>query len=373
MSALFEPIEINGMKLPNRIVRSATNDRWADNSGKVTAGLVHVYEALARGGVGLIITGQAYVIPNGKVGPNMLGVSDDSLIRGLKSLTDSVHKYGSKIVLQISHSGRQTASATIGETPVAPSAVSNSVTNETPRTLTIEEIESVVESFANAADRAVIAGFDGIQIHCAHGYLASQFISPYTNRRKDYWGGSLEKRMRFALEIYRRIRETVGKHFPVMIKLNSADYIDNGLSIEDSAQIAGAFSEKGIDAIEISGGTLESNNHMVKKNILREDEEAYFLQHAKSFKKVIDVPLILVGGLRSPCLMERILAAGDADMVSLCRPLIREPDLINHWKRGNRKKADCISCNGCQKYRDEPVRCILLDSGKLQFKSPPAF
>ncbi len=369
MSSIFESIEINDMKVSNRIMRSATNDRWADNFGKVTAGLIHVYEALARGGVGLIVTGHAYVTSNGKAGSNMLGVYDDSLVPGLKFLTDAVHKYDSKFVLQINHAGRQTASVAIGETPVAPSAVSNSITNETPRAMTNDEIESIIESFANASARAVTAGFDGIQIHCAHGYLPSQFLSPYTNRREDAWGGTLEKRMRFPLKVYHRIRETVGDRYPVMIKLNSDDYLDKGLSMEESTRIAAAFGKQGIDAIEISGGTLESNNYMVKKNILHEDDEAYFLQHAKKFKTVTDVPLILVGGLRSPWLMERILSEGDADMVSLCRPLIREPDLINQWKQGNWKKADCISCNGCQKYRDEPVRCILLDSGKLQYNS----
>jgi 2,4-dienoyl-CoA reductase-like NADH-dependent reductase (Old Yellow Enzyme family) len=362
MSILFNPIEINGMNVPNRIVRSATNDRWAENSGKVTAGLIHVYETLARGGVGLIVTGHAYVTPNGKAGPSMLGVYDDRLTPGLKSLTDAVHKYDSKFVLQINHAGRQTATATIGETPLAPSAVSNSITNETPRAMTNEEVESVFKDFADAAARAVTAGFDGIQIHCAHGYLASQFISPYTNRRNDAWGGSLEKRMRFPLELYRRVRNTVGNRYPVMIKLNAEDYLDNGLTVEDSTKIAGALAAEGIDAIEISGGTLESNNQMVKKHILNEEDEAYFLQHAKKYKTVADVPLILVGGLRSPSVMERILAVGDADMISLCRPLIREPDLVKQWREGRRTKADCISCNGCQKYRDEPVRCIMLDA-----------
>jgi 2,4-dienoyl-CoA reductase-like NADH-dependent reductase (Old Yellow Enzyme family) len=368
MSILFEPFQINGLKLSNRFVRSATNDRWADPSGKVTDGLLRVYEALARGGVGLIVTGHAYVSPNGKAGPNMLGAYDDSLVSGLASLTDTVHKHHSKIVLQINHAGRQTASATIGGTPVAPSAVVNSLTKETPRALTNAEIESVIDAFAQAAARAVQAGFDAIQIHCAHGYLPSQFISPFTNRRDDAWGGSMAKRMRFPLRVYQRVRETVGDGFPVMIKLNSADYLDKGLSIEDSVRIAAAFSQAGIDAIEISGGTLESNDCMVKKNILEEDDEAYFLQHAKRFKTVADAPLILVGGLRSPRVMERILADGDADMVSLCRPLIREPDLVNQWKGGSRKRADCISCNGCQKFRDEPVRCIVLDPKKRRLK-----
>ncbi len=361
MSILFEPIEINGLKISNRFVRSATNDRRAELSGEVTDELIHVYETLAAGGVGLIITGHAYVAWNGKASPTMIGVHTNKLIPGLKELVDAVHQHDSKIVLQINHAGRQTATSTIGEIPVAPSPVYFSKTDETPRALDDDEIESLIVSYAAAARRAVGAGFDGVQIHCAHGYLGSQFISPYTNRREDRWGGSLENRMRFPLEVYRAIRKEVGDSYPVMIKLNSEDYIEGGLSIDDSSQIARTLSNEGIDAVEISGGIGDSHDWIVKTDISEEDDEAYFLSNARKFKAVIDVPLILVGGLRSPSLMETLVATGEADMVSLCRPLIREPDLVNQWKQGSRKKADCISCNGCQKYRDEPTSCILLE------------
>lgn len=361
MSILFEPIEINSMVVPNRFVRSATNDRRAEVSGRVTDMFIESYEALAQGGLGLIVTGHAYVTWNGKASPTMLGAHDDDLILDLKRLVDRVHQYEAKIVMQINHAGRQAASATIGETPVAPSAVSNPTTDETPRALSSEEIEELIEAYGAAAGRAVAAGFDGVQIHGAHGYLVSQFMSPYTNLREDRWGGSAENRMRFLLEVYRRLRKEVGDHYPVMIKLNSADYLEGGLTIDESSRIARTLSQEGIDAIEISGGMPESGKWIIKPGIKDEKDEAYFLDNARKFREVIDVPLMLVGGLRTPALMERLLQEGEADMVSLCRPFIREPDLANRWKRGDRRKADCISCNGCQKYRDEPTRCIQLD------------
>ena len=361
MSILFDSVEINGMVIPNRIVRSATNDRMADASGLLNDRLISVYEALAAGGIGLIVTGYAYVTVNGNGGAGMLGVYDDHLIPGLKRMVEAVHQYDAKIALQINHAGRQTASAVVGETPVAPSAVYNPKTNETPRALADEEIEELIEAYATAACRAVSAGFDGIQIHGAHGFLVSQFISPYTNRRDDQWGGSVENRMRFPVEVLHRIRKAVGDTYPVMIKLNSEDFINGGLTIEESSRIAKKLAQDGMDAIEISGGIGESGSYIARKDISNEADEAYYLSNAARFKDVIDVPLMLVGGLRSPRLMERVLEAGEVDMVALCRPFIREPDLVNKWRQGDFKRTDCVSCNGCQKYRDEPVRCLLLD------------
>ncbi len=360
MSILFEPIEINGMTVPNRFMRSATNDRLAEISGEVNDAFIHIYEELAKGGVGLIITGHAYVQWSGKASKNMLGGHTDDMIPGLKQLVDTVHQYGSKIVLQINHAGRQTSSQVIGQTPVAPSPVYYPIQDSTPRAFTEEEIETLIEAYGAAAGRGVAAGFDGVQIHGAHGYLVSQFISPYTNRREDKWGGSPENRMRFPIEVLRRMRKEVGDNYPVMIKLNSEDFIEGGLTIEESTPIAGALSREGVDAIEISGG-LVGVGHVTPANIRNEEDEACFRNNAARFRKVIDVPLMLVAGLRSFGLMEKLVQTGEIDMVSLCRPLIREPDLINKWKQGNLKKSDCISCNGCLKYRDEPVRCIQLD------------
>ncbi len=364
MSILFDPIMISGIVAPNRLVRSATNDRYADIYGHVNDEFIRVYEALASGGIGLIITGHASVQESGRASPDMMGAHNDEFVPGLRRLVETVHKYDSKIVMQVNHAGRQTSSSIIGQTPVAPSAVYYKLFNETPRALDEKEIEELIEAYGAAAGRAVWAGFDGVQIHGAHGYMVSQFISPYTNKREDKWGGSLENRMRFPIELLRSIRKVVGDNYPVMIKLNSEDFIEGGLTIEEGTQIAKVLCQEGIDAIEISGGVLETGhivNHIARTKIFTKDDEAYYLTNARKFREVIDIPLILVGGLRSPSLMERLLEGGDVDMVSMCRPFIREPDLVNRWRTGDRRKADCISCNGCHKYRDEPVRCIQLD------------
>ena len=167
--------------------------------------------------------------------------------------------------------------------------------------------------------------------------------------------------MRFPLEIYRQIRSALGKSYPILIKLNSEDFIEGGLTVDESAEIAKALSQEGIDAIEISGGMGESYSKMIRKNIKTEAEEAYFLTNARKFKEKIDCPLILVGGMRTPELMEKLIIEGAVDMIAMSRPLIREPDLTKKWKSGNLKRADCISCSGCQKYQNEPVRCIMLE------------
>ncbi len=365
MSILFEPIRINRLVIPNRIVRSATHGRYADSSGSVTDLMAAVYEKLAAGGIGLITTGHAYVLPNGKMSSTMLGVDRDESIAGLKRLVAAAHRHGSKIMLQLNHAGRLADPAATGEAPAAPSAVYQPQLKHTPRALTGKEIEQLIAAYAAAAGRAVAAGFDAVQIHAAHGYLASQFLSPHTNRRADRWGGSAAKRMRFLLEVLRRIRKTVGHDYPVTVKLNSEDLLPGGLTIEASVPIAAALSEAGVDAIEVSGGMVrESPVSGAKRDILTEADEAYFRPNARKFKTAVTVPLILVGGLRSPHLMQRLLEDREVDMVSLCRPFIREPDLVLKWRQGDYKKSDCISCGGCQRFRDEPVRCILLGKEK---------
>lgn len=361
MSKLFEPFKINAMQIKNRFMRSATHDRCANPAGGVTDLLIDIYQKLAAGGVGLITTGHAYIAKNGKMSPNMLGADRDELIPGLAKLVDSVHQYDAKIMLQLNHAGRHARASFIGERPAAPSALYNPVTDETPRAFAEDEIEQLISAYAAAAGRAVEAGFDAVQIHSAHGYLASQFISPYTNRRTDRWGGSLENRMRFIREVFQQIRKTVGAEYPVTVKLNSEDFIEGGLTIEASTQIAGWLSRAGIDALEISGGMIrESYISGSKRDILAESDEAYFLPNARKIKTAINVPLILVGGLRSPHIIQRLLESGEIEMASMCRPFIREPGLINKWKQGNLEKADCISCGGCQKYRDQPVRCVFV-------------
>ncbi|MCD6585662.1 MAG: NADH:flavin oxidoreductase [Desulfobacteraceae bacterium] len=347
MSVLFETTEINGMKLGNRFVRSATWEGMAADDGAVTPKLTQTMVDLAEGGVGLIISGHAFVSQEGQAGPWQMGIYKDELIDGLKTMTDAVHQAGGKIIAQLAHAGHF-AIKTLTKQP--PHVVSdyNGLSKSPRHELTIEDIKNLVTAFGEAAKRAKAAGFDGVQIHSAHGYLLSQFLSPAYNRRKDEYGGSIENRTRIHGQIYNAIRKAVGNDYPVLIKINSEDYIENGLSLEDSIAAAKMLANVGIDAIELSGGTLSSGKLSPSRGgINKEEKEAYFKQAAAAYKKAMDVPLILVGGMRSLNVAKKTLSSGIADYISMCRPFIREPGLINRWESGDTRPATCKSDNLC--------------------------
>jgi 2,4-dienoyl-CoA reductase-like NADH-dependent reductase (Old Yellow Enzyme family) len=355
-----QPKKIGNIEVKNRFVRSATGERLASEKGEVTEELIQFHKILAEGGVGLIITGVTYVHANGIGIPNQLGIDRDNLIPGLRRLTEVVHKYGDgcKIVVQLHHSGRQSM---ILENPLAPSAVFEPTFDVTPIEMTIDDIQNTVEAFAQAARRAKESGFDAIQLHAAHGYLLSEFLSPYTNRRSDDYGGTTDNRYKIIQEIYTRTVELVGKDFPILIKMNVDDYMEGGITLEESKKIAEKLSKTGFDAIETSSAMWEVTtrsrkelgwhpafNPEARTNIDSKEKEAYHLPYAKVIKKFIDVPLILVGGLRSLDVIQNILEKGHADFIGLCRPLIREPDLPNKWLSGTGEiTCKCISCNGC--------------------------
>lgn len=346
MAQLFETTEINSMTLANRFVRSATYEGLADEDGTVTPALIKMMTDLARGGVGLIISSHAYVSKEGKAGPGQLGTYKDELVPGLSEMTDAVHEAGGKILLQLAHAGYHAYTPATGEPHCAPSDLGIS---KTPRhALTAEEISQIKENFALAARRAKTAGFDGVQIHAAHGYLLSQFLSPYYNRRTDEYGGSTENRARAAIEVLRAVRQAVGKDFPVLIKMNCRDFHENGLELEDSLKAAQMVAENGIDAIELSGGLL-INKRFTPSRIGRpsENQKPYYEEEARAFKKKINVPLILVGGNRSYAAAERFVSQGTADYIAMARPLIREPGIVNRWKTGNLEDSACLSDNQC--------------------------
>jgi len=348
VSVLFSPFELAGLRLRNRLVRSATCERMCPPDGRVTGDLVEFYRRLARGGIGLVFTGHAFVRADGRAGEGMMGVDSDDLVPGLGELVQAVHEAGAPVVCQINHAGRQSRPELIGgRQPIAPSPVADRATGITPRELTPEEIEGLVECYVAAAERCRRAGFDGVQLHCAHGYLMSQFISPYTNRRTDGWGGSLERRARFPLEVLKRIRRRLGRDFPVLVKLNAEDFIEGGLTLEESCRIGEMLEAEGVDAIEVSAGMAETADKIVRTGIDTEEKEAYFLPQVREFRRHVRVPLICVGGLRSRSIMERVVESGAADMVSLSRPLIREPDLPRRLQEGTSHRARCVSCNRC--------------------------
>ncbi len=347
MAALFEETRLNGMVLANRFVRSATWEGMAGDDGSATPRLADHMAALARGGVGLIISSHAYVHRNGQAGPRQLGVYSDDLLPGLTAMADAVHQNNGKIVLQLAHAGFFADARRTGHPPFAVSNIEGIA--KSPRMeLTQKEIGRIVLAFAEAAARAKKAGFDGVQIHSAHGYLLSQFLSPAFNRRTDEYGGSIENRARALLEVLRAVRSAVGPDYPVLVKMNGRDDIDNGLCLEDSLQVGRMLAKGGINAIELSGGFLTGGKLSPSRmGIHSEEKEAYFRQEAKAMKEQTGVSLILVGGNRSFRMAERIVAEGAADYISMSRPLIREPGLINRWKLGNLAKSACISDNQC--------------------------
>jgi 2,4-dienoyl-CoA reductase-like NADH-dependent reductase (Old Yellow Enzyme family) len=361
MSKLFETSRINSMTLSNRFVRSATWEGMATLGGAVTPKLIETMTALAKGEVGLIISSLAYVRPDGQAAPWQLGIYKDDLIQGLQEMTTAVHDNKGKIVIQLAHGGHLAAKQLTGKTPLV---VSNfeGLASSPRQEMTKQDIREMVNAFGEAARRAKAAGFDGVQIHSAHAYLLSQFLSPAFNRRNDEYGGDVRNRARIHLEVYQAIREVVGKDFPILIKMNSRDFVENGLSLEDSIQVVRLLADAGIDAIELSGGFITGGKLSPSRSgIDSEDKEAYFQEEARAVKKEIGIPLILVGGIRSFAVAERLVEDGTADYISMSRPLIREPALINRWKAGDLRRAECRSDNLCFKpgMEGEGIYCVV--------------
>lgn len=344
MSSLFTPAKIGSLEIPNRIIRSATAERMASNlDGSPRKQLKSLWVALAKGGTGLIISGHMYVHPSGKCHPEMTGLYSDDLIPSLKDCADAVHAAGGKIAVQINHGGMQCHREAVDET-IAPSAIDEIFLDQPAREMTTDEIKMLVKAYAQAARRAKEAGFDAVQIHAAHGYLISQFISPYTNRRSDEWGGDLQGRTRFLREVVFSVREQVGEECPVFIKFGMKDGLKGGLTAEMGAEVIALMADMGLDAVEISGG-VQANS--VRKGIRNASREAYFRPLVQLTRKKTDLPLIMVGGMRSKGVMEEVLSSGDADFVALCRPLINDPNFPNLMKAGEQETSGCISSSNC--------------------------
>jgi len=359
-SILFSPIKIGTLTIQNRFVRSATHDFMAENDGSITERQVSLYRNLAEGELGLIITGHAYVSTRGKASLFQIGIHEDRMVTGLKKITQAVHLYSSRIFIQLSHAGRQTKEKLCQGTPLAPSPVYEPTFKVTPREMNKEDILRTIDDFARAAERALKAEFDGIQLHLAHGYLLSSFISPHTNRRKDEWGGSLLNRLRIVVEVIRRIRGLVGREFPLIVKLNSSHFLPNGLDVDESAQIASILEKEGVDAIEVSGGTAESGQGSVWKGVRPEDKEGYFIQNAARIKASVSIPVFGLGGIRSFSVMEKFIHEGKVDLISMSRPFIREPSLVKKFYQEKATKSECISCNKC--FNPRGIRCAELKS-----------
>ncbi|MDF1533277.1 MAG: NADH:flavin oxidoreductase [Methanosarcinaceae archaeon] len=360
---IFEPITVCDLNIRNRFVRSATHEWLAEENGRPTSRIGDMYEELAKKEVGIIITGYSYVNPRGKSSDKQQGIYDDRFVEPYQDITSRVHKYKSKIFAQIVHGGRQAKPTTKYPISIAPSPVTDTSSGITPIEMTEADIFETIEDFTNAARRAKEAGFDGVQLHCAHGFLLSNFISPYTNKRTDRWGGSVKKRTQIIVNIIKRIRQTTGNDFPIMVKLNATDGFDSksgkiGLDAPECVEIAKILEQNGICAIEVSGGISEAGPIMSRSAINKPEKEAYFKQYSKAIKEAVNIPIILVGGVRSKTMMESLLSDGYADMISMSRPFIREPDLIIKLKSGESEQVSCVSCNKC--FDPSGVKCNYL-------------
>ena len=344
MSLLFKPFRIGSMEIRNRFMRSATTSAWSDDRGVVRPEIIDLYSRLAEGGVGLIVKGHLYVTDSGKAHAGMAGISHDFHISMLRELTDAVHGHGGKIVAQINHAGYNSMVDRAG-----PSEYEGD--GWRARALSSEELYTIVGAFGDAAERAMDAGFDGVQIHGAHGYLISEFLSRLTNRRTDEWGGSLEKRMRLLNEVYDEVRSRVGSSTPVMLKMNCDDFSPDGFTVDDSVEVAEAICKRGLDLLEISGGGVgqQSDLRPRAKHSDPRLEEANFAGHAEKIRAATKpTPMALVNGIRSRGCMEAIIDMDLADIISMSRPLIREPDIVKRLEVG-RSEAACISCGACNR------------------------
>lgn len=339
---LFEAGKIGSLELPNRIIMSPMLTCYADGefvSDRYLAFLM----ARARGGVGLITTEVAHVHPLGRLEPNELAIYDDKFLPGLMKLTEAIHKTGTKIAMQIGHGGHRCKAKLIGEQPVSASNITG-IWGEEPRPMTVEEIKVSVEDFANAADRAKRAGFDGVELHFAHGYLVRQFLSPYTNKRTDEYGGDIQGRTRFACEIMAAVRKKIGD-FPVWVRINGDDFLPDGQTLEDAKLLAVLLEKNGADAIDVSAGTYESAQWSTQPMFLPQG----CLSHlAAGIKSVVNLPVITVGRINTPEFAEQTLQEAKADFISIGRGLIADPDFVKKTAEGRVDDIRrCIGDNAC--------------------------
>lgn len=358
---LYNKMTINGMTVSNRLVRSATWEGLASAEGFVTPALEKAMLDLVDGGVGTIITGHIFVAEQGRAGERQLAICGDEYINGLRSMVQKVHDGGGVIVAQLAHAGGQAAQNITGMPALGPSPFVRK-DGTTCQEMTEEDIDFMVDSFQMAASRALAAGFDGVQIHAAHGYGLSQFLSPYLNKRTDLYGGTLENRIRPLVRVYEGVRRAVGDDYPVMMKINCEDFIEGGLALEDSANIIQGLETIGLDAVEISGGLLTNGPTTSAVRVGRFDtpsREVWYRKAAHVVRERTKLPIMLVGGIRSFSVAEGLLSEGLIDFISMSRPLLREPDLLKRWASGDLRRAECISCNKCFKvlYNNEGFFC----------------
>lgn len=370
---LFQPGSIGPVTTANRIVRAGTSETAAGDWGEITEQAVQIYGALALNRVGLILSGHMFCHPRGRYALRQVGIHEDGMVAGLTRLVEAVHRQGGKVFAQLAHAGSQ--SRLPGNRPLSPSPIPNALTGRMVDEASEDEILEAIAAFAAAAGRAVEAGFDGVHIHGANGYLISEFSSPLTNRRTDRWGGSPEGRDRFAVEVLTAVRQAVPASIAVTVKLGLQDAVPGGMELSEGVRRGGVLAAAGADAIEVSCNAMRLPSDSAKEYVAvgparalgdlllhrllsRAHPEAYFLEPARQLRKRTSTPIILVGGMRTPETMEMIVESGYADFVAMARPFIREPDLVLKLAAGRRGPVACTSCNLCLMHESHhSLRC----------------
>lgn len=386
-SILFEKTKINNLKLRNRFLMSAVASAKVTKDGDIIADKPLIHYRIAGGGVSLIIYGAANVHISGRSSIKSSLIDDDRRIPSFRRFADRIHEEGALAAFQLTHGGLWAGDFQIenGRQPFAPSYIIHDKLlkymspNRENYPATGEQIYEIIESYGDSAARAKKAGFDAVEVHSAHDSLLSQFLSPVTNIREDKWGGDIENRCRFHCEVMANIRKKVGTDFPVIIKLGVCEDLKGGLTLDDGIRAAEIIAQKGdVDAIEVSQGLSSSdtdfNGMSIKIGINCIEKEAYYREWTKVVKSAVgdSVLVIMQGGLRSFELMEEVVQNGEADLVSMCRPYICEPGIVNRWMEGDRSKAKCISCNKCiieAIMKGQPLECMLREKLNAQEKT----
>ena len=357
---IFDPITINHTQIKNRLVVSSMVVNYCDTEGRSTEKFMAYHEHKARGGFGLIITEDFAVQKAGRSFLTIGGLWEDAQIASHKQLTDRVHAYGAKMFVQLFHAGRQTTSEIAGAPIVAPTALRDPTMPEIPRELTVDEIHTLVSSFGDAAVRARKAGFDGVEIHAGHGYLVNQFLSPFSNRRCDEYGGTIQNRSRILVEIIHDIRRKCGNDYPIQVRMSVNEYVPGGLGVEESKVIARIAEQAGADSLHCSQGVYATTPVILPPSCI--DHGAY-IDNAYEIKKAVSIPVIGVGRINDPEIAETILRSGKADMCTMARASIADPEMPNKALAG--EQDDILHCIGClqgcigENNRGRFVRCMV--------------
>jgi len=357
---VFEPGRIGTLEIKNRLVVPPMLTEFATEEGRLTERYIRYYEEKARGGWGLIICEDNVIDPKGPGFKCIAGVWADGMMAEHRKLVQRVHAAGAKIAVQLYHAGRQSHSSIIGELPVAPSAIQDPLIGQTPRELATAEVEELVEKYAQAARRCREAGYDAVELHGAHGYLINQFLSPFSNKRTDKFGGNFNNRMRFPLEIIKRTKELVGDDYPVIYRISAEELVEGGLTIEDTKAIAIELEDAGIAAIHASGGVYKSQATLCAPTAVK---TAVFSDFAMNIKKVVSIPVITVNKIVYPEVAESLLREGKADFISMGRASIADPYLPLKTSEGRLDEIiHCIGCRqGCWNHllMNKPIACLV--------------